>query len=186
MSNLGYWRCPKCNFDVFKSKQHCRCGVSQHSVENGVEKKPKVETKPHIKYLRLILDRRIFLEGQQAEGHVTFLYFGKYKVDTELLEKVLKGIKPFNLSDPSPEKMGKNFDIDAIKYKLCTEEKYTEINTIRGCLMRICGPEVEEQNFPDYNPHVTGLTMEGISKQNLGSLLVCGIESNDGQWKIMF
>ena len=182
MTDIGYWTCPECNVRVPKSMQFCRCGINQLSPVD----KPKVELKPHIKYLRLILDRRIFLEGHQTEGHVTFLYFGKYKVDTELLEKVLKGINPFCLMGAFPAKMGKDLDIDAIAYDFCSDEECIQINTIRGCLMRICGPEVEEQNFPLYNPHVTGLTMDDVNKQMLKDLNVCGVESNDGQWKIMF
>lgn len=139
----------------------------------------------HIKYLRLILKDRIILDGG-GEGHITFLYFGSYKVDTLWLTEQLKGIGPFYLCEPSHVKIGKNFDIDAIKYDILDSEDNVEVQICRRMLMEKCGQEVEEQNFKEYNPHVSKLTMDAVDKQNLTSLEVIGIESNDGSWKIMF
>lgn len=90
------------------------------------------------------------------------------------------------MCEPSPVKMGKNFDIDAIKYDILDSEDNVEVQICRRMLMEKCGQEVEEQNFKEYNPHVSKLTMDAVDKQNLTSLEVIGIESNDGSWKIMF
>jgi hypothetical protein len=138
-----------------------------------------------IKYLRLILKDRIILDGG-GEGHITFLYFGSYKVDPLMLTKHLEGISPFYLCEPSFAKMGKNFDIDAIKYDILDSEDNCVIYSRRYLLMKECGHEVEEQNSKEYNPHVSKLTMDAVYKQNLVSLEVIGIESNDGSWKNMF
>jgi hypothetical protein len=134
---------------------------------------------PASKYLRLILDKRVLLPTG-GDGHVTFLYYGKVAVDLSLASRVLKDLQPFTLSSPKAEKVGKAFDIDAVCYSI----EGTLVDTLRRCLLRAY--ELEDQNFIAYHPHVSGLTMDDVEKQKLGTLTVLGLETNDQGWRVLF
>ncbi len=142
-------------------------------------------TAPAVKYLRLILNRRLLLDSGE-EGHMTFLYFGKVAVDLVLVARVLKGLPAFSLTLHAPEKVGTNLDIDAICYSINGGGE--AVDTLRACLARVLGPEIERQNYFPYKPHVTNLSLDQVEKQELQSFRVLGVESNDGgcAWRMLF
>ena len=135
-----------------------------------------------VKYLQLKLTKDLGtaeVNGETKHRHVTFLYFGKELASLSTVKTALEGIPgPTFLSNPRPVLMGAKKDIPAVAYDI----NNTELKQARLDIMQKHGKEVSTQNFKDWLPHISYMTMEEVEQRKLQHLLVVGVEANDQSW----
>ncbi len=136
-----------------------------------------------MKYLQLTVSRYLGTEevdGKLKNRHVTFLYFGKQNTNVEVIEEALEDVPgPSTLSNPRAVMLGVNKDIPAVAYDLHNPQ----LRRARAEIMQKHGEEVAKQNFVEWLPHISHITMEEVKERNLENIEVSGVEANDGTWK---
>lgn len=123
-------------------------------------------------YLRLILDKPIL-------GHITFLYFGKIKVNKDTLREYVSKIKPFTLSFKNNDKSGPNKDIPVAVYSSYPNSQPEEV---RLQLMKALGSEVMKVNREKWAPHISNPDSANLPLE----LNVIGIDTDDETFKVIF
>jgi 2'-5' RNA ligase len=126
--------------------------------------------------------------------HVTFLYTKTDKeFDTELLKNIVKsnmdGIPEdkFEFVFDEIDYFGKVKDLVVLKYKAPEIFKQFRLNVLTDICMY--NPDISEQNFLDYNPHITIGKRGEVDESSIvipKELIITGIQGSRDEFLIEF
>jgi 2'-5' RNA ligase len=131
-----------------------------------------------MKYLKLITEPAV------AEGHITFLYFGKNAPDVLFLITEISMItRPFTLKYAGEDMYGDKHDIPVITYNVMHQDTP---DRVRHIIREKCDPQVRAETRAEWHPHISNLTEKDVKEKGIDTLHVIGIESNDGTFFHLF